>query len=190
MVSSEILEVFDLGRFEDIAPEDLTPEQRAVLDRIASGPRGRIPLPFRIWVHSPDLLARLEQLGLHFRDGFALTERQKEIAILVGARHWGAAFEWWMHGRHAAARGIDQAVVVAIEAGEKPPLDDPAERLVHDLAQALHDGGVVDAGLHGRAVDVLGHRGVADLTSLLGYYTTVAFTLNFYDVPAPGGGER
>ena len=43
-------------------------------------------------------------------------------------------------------------------------------------------------GLYERAVDALGHVGVTDVITLMGFYTSVAMTLAFYDVPAGATG--
>jgi 4-carboxymuconolactone decarboxylase len=38
------------------------------------------------------------------------------------------------------------------------------------------------------AVGALGHVGITDVITLMGYYTSVAMTLAFYDVPADAPG--
>jgi 4-carboxymuconolactone decarboxylase len=70
-------------------------------------------------------------------------------------------------------------------AGAVPALPDRRQRVVHDVAMDLADGGALPLPLYEAAVEVLGHAALADLTALLGYYTAVAFTVNAYDVPAP-----
>ena len=42
--------------------------------------------------------------------------------------------------------------------------------------------------LRHRAVDALGHVGITDVITLMGFYTSVAMTLAFYDVPAGAPG--
>jgi 4-carboxymuconolactone decarboxylase len=42
--------------------------------------------------------------------------------------------------------------------------------------------------LYDRAVEALGHKGITDLIVLMGYYTCVSLTMNFYAVPVSGGG--
>jgi 4-carboxymuconolactone decarboxylase len=44
--------------------------------------------------------------------------------------------------------------------------------------------------LYERAVKLLGHNGLTDLTVLIGYYSMVAFTLMAYDVPSCAEGLR
>ena len=43
-------------------------------------------------------------------------------------------------------------------------------------------------GLYDRAVEALGHDGITDVISLMGFYTSVSMTLAFYDVPAGAEG--
>jgi 4-carboxymuconolactone decarboxylase len=49
---------------------------------------------------------------------------------------------------------------------------------------ALAGGRLVPQGLYDRAVSVLGHESVTDMIVLMGYYTAVSLTMNFYAVPA------
>jgi 4-carboxymuconolactone decarboxylase len=44
--------------------------------------------------------------------------------------------------------------------------------------------------LYERAVKLLGHNGLTDVTVLIGYYSMVAFTLMAYDVPSCAEGLR
>jgi 4-carboxymuconolactone decarboxylase len=46
----------------------------------------------------------------------------------------------------------------------------------------------VSKGLYDRAVTALGHVGITDVITLMGYYTSVSMTLAFYDVPAGAPG--
>jgi 4-carboxymuconolactone decarboxylase len=46
----------------------------------------------------------------------------------------------------------------------------------------------VSNGLYDRAVSVLGHERITDVIVLMGYYTAVSLTMNFYAVPAGTSG--
>jgi 4-carboxymuconolactone decarboxylase len=58
--------------------------------------------------------------------------------------------------------------------------------VVYDVA--LANGRLIPQDLYDRAVEALGHDGITDLIVLMGYYTCVSLTMNFYAVPASGGG--
>jgi 4-carboxymuconolactone decarboxylase len=62
--------------------------------------------------------------------------------------------------------------------------------VIYDLTQTLIARRVVPTGLYLRAVDLLGDAGVTDLTTLIGYYTTVSLTMAAYDVPADAVGLK
>jgi hypothetical protein len=66
---------------------------------------------------------------------------------------------------------------------------DEREQVVYEMATCLANSRWVSQGLYDRAVKALGHVGITDVITLMGYYTSVSMTLAFYDVPA-GGRER
>lgn len=178
------------SRFVEIAPEERTPRQQAIVQRIEEGPRGRLPINLRVWLHNPDFVDVAEPFGLYVSSLAPITKRQKEIVVLVGALHWKAQFEWHMHQGHAQKAGITVEQIAAIAAAKAPGFfDDPLENLTYELAVALHRQGKVSQELHERAMASLGHKGVSDLIGLIGLYTMIAMTLNFYDVPPPAGAE-
>jgi 4-carboxymuconolactone decarboxylase len=43
-------------------------------------------------------------------------------------------------------------------------------------------------GLYDRALKLLGHESITDVIVLMGYYTAVSLTMNFYAVPAGSPG--
>jgi 4-carboxymuconolactone decarboxylase len=175
-----------LGRFRPLATEALSEDQVRVRQMLTHGARGAVPKPYEIWLSSPGLVERLEKLGLYLLKESALTPRENEIAILVAARHWGATYALHAHRRIAGRVGLSDDVVDAICGAGEPALEDPRERVVHDITVIVHRGGSPNQDVFRCAQEVLGDRALCDLMALLGYYAAVAFTLNLYDVPAPG----
>jgi 4-carboxymuconolactone decarboxylase len=49
---------------------------------------------------------------------------------------------------------------------------------------------VVPTGLYRRAVELLGHPGLTDLTVLIGYFTCVSISLRACDVPSSAVGLK
>ena len=66
--------------------------------------------------------------------------------------------------------------------------DDKREQVVYEMAMCLAESRWVSKGLYDRAVEALGHVGITDVISLMGFYTSVSMTLAFYDVPAGAEG--
>jgi len=58
------------------------------------------------------------------------------------------------------------------------------------MATALANSRWISKGLYDRAVEALGHVGITDVITLMGYYTSVSMTLAFYDVPAGAQGMQ
>ncbi len=177
------------GRYTELPVEDMTPEQQAGYRLLVDGPRGRLPGPYWVWVHNPKLVHAAAPLGDHFTPGqSALSEREREIAVLVICSQWSSVYPTNAHERRGKEVGLPAAVVDAIVAGRPAVLPDEREAVVYDVAQALAGGRLIPQDLYDRAVQALGHEGVTDMIVLIGYYTCVSLTMNFYAVPASGGG--
>lgn len=174
-----------LKRDFEIPPQQRTERQQAMYRHIEQGPRGRVMVNLRAWLHNMDFLDVAEPFGLYLSQLAPLTKRQKEILVLVHAHFWDAKFEWAAHVKHALKAGITQEQIDAIAQGCTPTFGDRVEDLTYELVNTLHTVRHVDDDLYSRCMEVFGHKGVSDLIGLIGLYTMVAMTLNFYDVP-PG----
>ena len=177
------------GRYTEMPVERMTAEQQAGYRLLVDGPRGRLLGPYRVWVHNPKLVQAIAPLGDHFTPAqSALSEREREIAVLVICSTWGAVYPTNAHERRGKEVGLPAAVVEAIVAGQPTVLTNEREGVVYDVARALANGRLIPQDLCDRAVKALGHDGVTDMIVLIGYYTCVSLTMNFYAVPASGGG--
>ena len=116
-------------RFTPFERADLDARQREVFDDIASGPRGTVPWIFHLYLNSPELASRVQQLGAFCRYGTSLPPRLSELAILIVAHHWKAEYEWSIHAGEARKAGLPDDVIAAIEAGRRPAFDDPDAEL-------------------------------------------------------------
>ncbi len=174
-----------LSRPFEISPEDRTERQSLIISRIESGPRGRVPINLRAWLHNPDFVDVVEPFGLYVSALAPITARQKEILVLVNARFWGAAYERYMHVNHARKAGISDEQIQKINDGISPDFADQLEQLTWEASVSLHRPGAMEEGLYQRCVEAMGHKGVSDLIGLAGLYTMIAMTLNFHDVRPP-----
>lgn len=167
----------------------MSPEQRAVYDKVVSGPRGRIEGPLRAALHNADLADRWQALGALLRYGTSLTREQSELAILITGRHCRSPFEWFAHRRDATKIGFTEDIFEALLARQKPASLDAVQSAVYDYSNELCQHYSVSAKTHAAAVAALGEKGVVELTALVGYYTMVAMTLNAHEIPLPEGAE-
>ena len=176
-------------RFPPLSPEQMTPEQRRAAEAIIAGPRGALAGPFNAWLRSPDLADRFQRVGEYVRFRSSIPNALNELAILVTARAWSAAFEWWAHYRLALKAGLEPAIADAIGAGRRPERLSEDQRIVYQFCTELqHERAVSDA-TFAAAKARFGEQGVVDLIGVTGYYTAVAMTLNVARVPVPEGTE-
>ena len=177
------------GRYAEIPVDRMTSEQREAYRFLVEGPRGRLPGPYKVWVHNPRLVHAAAPLGQHFTPGqSSVSEREREIAVLVITSRWHSAYPTAAHEKRGREVGLTAAQVEAIVAGSPTSFADAREQVVYEMALALAGGRLVPQGLYDRAVAVLGHEGVTDVIVLMGYYTAVSLTTNFYAVPAGSSG--
>lgn len=171
-----------------IPAAQLTPDQRAAVDEIVAGPRGALIGPFVPTLRSPELMRRLQRLGEYLRYDNALGPRHKELAILLTAAVWSQNFEWHVHRPMARDAGISDAIVDAIAEGRQPQGMTAEDQLVYDFFQELLRVRTVSDDLYARVVQVFGERGVIDLVTTIGYYSTLAMIMNVARTPVPDNG--
>ena len=177
------------GRYEEIPVNKMSAAQKEAYNCLVNGPRGRLPGPYKVWVHNPKLVHAAAPLGQHFTPGASsLTEREREIAVVVITSKWHSAYPNNAHEKRGKEVGLPAVSVEAIIAGVPTSFDDPREQLVYECAMALGSERIVPQGLYDRAVQVLGHESITDMIVLMGYYTCVSLTMNFYAVPAGSPG--
>jgi 4-carboxymuconolactone decarboxylase len=130
-----------------------------------------------------------DPLGRHFAPGaYSLTERERDIAVLVINSKWRSDYPTAAHERRGKEVRLAPEAVEAIIADRPASFTDPREQVVHEVAMALTNDRIVPDGLYKRAVMLLGHERITDMLVLMGYYTAVSLTMNFYAVPANSPG--
>lgn len=170
-------------RLPPIADADLDAAQRAVVEKIAAGPRGGLKGPFIPLLRSPELADRIQHLGAYLRFGGPLEQPLKELAILLTARWGGCEYEWQAHRALARKAGLDVAKIDAIGEGRRPEALTDDEALVHDTVTELLATGTLSDDAYARAKAAFGENGVVDLVTLPGYYFMLALVLNVARTP-------
>ena len=176
-----------MSRHPDLDETALSPAQKRIYDAIASGPRGAVQGPLRVWLQSPGLAAQAQLLGQYARYDSVLPPELSELAILVTARYWSSGFEWTHHAPIALDAGVPQAAVAAIGEADRFAFEDPRMQAVFDFAVELHRDKRVSDAAYDAALAVLGLRACVDLVGICGYYTLISMTINTFDVPDGDG---
>jgi 4-carboxymuconolactone decarboxylase len=174
--------------------------------------RGHLPGPSKSWLANPRLLQTITPTGAYFQTESTLTKAEIEIATNLINGKWHAAYSNSEHEQIGqVAGGLAPQKVQALIAGLPTSFDDPRQQVVYDLTSALIGPRVVPQGLYQRARgrqagrdavtsgagygqrngqpgELLGDKGIVDVTVLLGWFTGVSLTLAAYDVPSHAAG--
>ena len=169
------------------SPDQMSPDQRRVHDKIVSGRRGRIQGPLRAALHNPELAERWSALGELLRYSTQLSPRQSELAILMTGRACQSPFEWYAHRVEAEKAGIEPAIIEALLAQRWPEGLSAEDAALLRFADELNRFRSVSDATYADALARFGERTVVELTALVGYYTMVAMTLNAHEIPLPEG---
>ena len=176
-------------RFKPLTYDQLTPEQKTMVEHLFAGERGGMNGPFNVLLRSPETGDLAQKLGAQLRFHSALSAKQRELAIIITARYWTAQYEWTAHRKLAMQAGISPAIADAIAAGKRPASLEPDQEIVYNFCNEILNTKQVSDATYKAAVDKLGERGVVDLTALVGYYQFVSMILNLDRYPLPDGAK-
>jgi 4-carboxymuconolactone decarboxylase len=186
-------------RLAVLSSEEMTPEQVDLYREILGGPRGQGPRavllasgagglagPFNAMLYAPPVGHALQGLGVAIRFGTQLAARVREMAILVVAQAWDSAYERESHELIGRDAGLTETEIEALRAGTDPGFTAKEEQVAYSVVRALTSPGAdLDDAEYDTAVNVLGEQSLVELSSLVGYYATLALQLRIFRVPAP-----
>ena len=186
------------NRLPVLRPGELTAEQRRLYDEIAGGPRAAGPQvfsltdaagglngPFNAMLHAPRVGGALQALGAAIRYQTALSDRVREMAILLVAAAWDSDFERFAHEAVGRAAGLTGAEIEALRVKADPGLADPAEHAAFAVVIALVDRGDLDDAEYAAAQRLLSAKTLVELSTLVGYYAALALQLRLFRVGRP-----
>jgi 4-carboxymuconolactone decarboxylase len=178
--------VSDLERMPPLEAAEMTEDQRAAAAELAAGPRGGVKGPFIALLRSPELMQRLQKVGEYLRFGSSLEPRISEFVMLFVSRQWTQQFEWAVHVPLALEAGVKRETLESLAAGRRPTAMAPDEAITYDFCAELTANRGVSGATYRMAVAQFGERGVIDMLSVVGYFTTVSMVLNVARTPAGG----
>lgn len=153
----------------------LSESQQAVFDWIVES-RGTMIRPYEVLLHLPEMARPAAELGHQIRYEGALSDHDRELAIITTAVAHRCGFEWDTHVGLARSAGVDETTITAVRDGDgivEPP-DDVIVGFVREMCATAR----ASDGTYAAARDLLGSAGVVELTTLVGYYTLLAFVIN------------
>jgi 4-carboxymuconolactone decarboxylase len=174
-------------RFKPLKYDEMTPEQKTMIDHLLAGERGGANGPFNVLLRSPEVGDLGQQFGgaMRFRTG--LPRNVSEVIIIMTGRFWMAQYEWNSHRNAALQNGVPPAIVDAIAAGRRPT-GMPAEmEVAYNLIDELLTTHQVTDATFKAVEDKYGERGVVDMVGLSGWYGLVSMLLDVDRYPLPQG---
>jgi 4-carboxymuconolactone decarboxylase len=189
-------------RLPVLSSDEMTPEQVDLYREILGGPRGQGPRavllasgagglagPFNAMLYAPPVGHALQELGASIRFRTELAPRIRELAILVVAQAWDSAYERDSHELLGRDAGLTDAEIEALRSGADPGFADKQEQVAYSVVRALTAPAPKRADLddqeYDTAVAVLGERALVELSTLVGYYATLALQLRIFRVAGP-----
>jgi 4-carboxymuconolactone decarboxylase len=189
-------------RLPVLSSDEMTSEQVDLYREILGGPRGQGPRavllasgagglagPFNAMLYAPPVGHALQELGASIRFRTELAPRVREMAILVVAQAWDSAYERESHELLGRDAGLTVSEIEALRAGADPGFADKQEQVAYSVVRALTGPDPKRADLddqeYDTAVAVLGERALVELSSLVGYYATLALQLRIFRVAGP-----
>jgi len=174
-------------RFRPLTYDQLTPAQKAMIDHVLAGPRGRVSGPFNVLLRSPEMGDIAQALGAYLRFKSSIPHKLNELAILMTGRFWNAQYEWYAHHKLALEAGLSPAIIEAVAVGKRPADMQSDEAVIYDFCHEFLETKQVSDATFKAAVDKFGERGVVDLVGVMGYYHLVSMLLNVDRYPLPDG---
>lgn len=177
-------------RLPEIDEAQLDEAQRRAVAALVAGPRGTVVGPFVPLLRSPELMTRLQLVGAFLRFESKLDNDLFELAILVVARKWDQQFEWGFHQPLALASGVPESVTDEIGQGLPPTTGRPELALVWRTVTKLLSEGELDDETYAELLEAVGEQALVELVATVGYYTTLALTMNVARTPPPADAPR
>lgn len=177
-----------MARIPLVSAQTMTAEQKQAYDQILARNHriGRLPGPYWMLLHSPELADNCSQVGELLRYRTELEPRLSELAILVTARVCDSQYEWYAHAPMARNSGVSEEVIEAIRQGQRPEFERADEAALYDYVSELHRDHRVSDATYDCALGQFGRKGLVELTMLTGYYVMVAFTLAAHEYDKHG----
>jgi 4-carboxymuconolactone decarboxylase len=185
-------------RLDLTAPADLDDAQRAVYEAITGGPRasqkrlvpltdaaGRLAGPFAVMLLTPEIGNAMQAVGAKVRFTGALTDRERELAILTVAGELRSDFERLAHEPAARQAGLSQPQLNAVLAGRIPDGLTDDEALICRLAHVMTAERNLPDADYDQGRRALGPERLAALTWLVGYYSALALALAVFRPEVP-----
>ena len=146
--------------------------------------------PGSVMIYSPEMRRRANHLVGYFREVTDLPHKLQELAMLLTARHMDCQYIWYAHAARGRQEGLSDELVDALR--ERRPLPEmaPDEAALVAYATEMFNNHRVSPDTYRAATEQIGTRWLVELTTMMGYYTTLAYNANSFEIDLPEGGPE
>ena len=173
-----------MSRIPEKTRAELSTENQAIWDRIASGKSGGSS-PYGILMYIPAMADHLSDVENYFRHDGLLDSKDKEIVILTAARDLGARFPWARHEIRAHRVGLRTEAIEALRANESLETLTEHERLMVEATRNLLHERRLSNELFAQALAELGPERLVELVGLVSHYNMISSVANVFDLEPP-----
>ena len=146
--------------------------------------------PGYVMIYSPEMRRRANHFVGYFREVTDLPHKLQELAMLLTARHMDCQYIWYAHAEKGRQQGLSDQFVDALR-DRKPLPDVPAdEAALVAYANEMFNSHRVSEETFRTAMDQFGTRWLTELCTMMGYYTTLAYNANSFELDLPEDGAE
>ena len=146
--------------------------------------------PGSVMIYSPEMRRRANNFVGYFREVTDLPHKLQELAMLLTARHMDCQYIWYAHAARGRQEGLGDDLVNALRDRNPLPAMPSDEAALVAYATELFTNRRVSEDTHRAAMEQFGARWLIELTTMLGYYTTLAYNANSFELDLPQGGPE
>ena len=176
-----------MARIPQVPREDVPSDHREAFDAVVKMRNGVIPQsgPLFVMLISPEMCRRVWSVIDFIWNESSLDKKIQELAMIVAARELDCQYIWNAHAPAARAAGLSDALVDALRNGDTLPVLPNDERVVVNYGREFYRTHRVSPGVFQEALEVFGTQTLTELTTTMGVYAMLAFSIIAFDVSLP-----
>jgi 4-carboxymuconolactone decarboxylase len=142
-------------------------------------------------MHTPDVAARVANIGAFFLYETILSPRVRSLTWLISARELDCNYIWQASLAAARQAGVSETLIAAIEA-DRMPADLPAadQLLFNYCYQLLRDNHHVDDASYAALIQHYGVPAAVQIAASVGYIAMLGLVVNAFEVAPPADSSQ
>ncbi len=176
-----------MARIPQVTRESIPSQYQAAFDDVVQSRNGVVPEtgPLFVLLNTPEMCRRVWSVIEYIWHESTLPKKIQELAMIVAAREFDCQYIWNAHAPAARAAGLSDELVDALRDGDTLPEMPHDEAVVIKYGQEFYQSHRVSPGTFQEAMEVFGTQTLAELTTTMGAYAMLAFSIISFDVPLP-----